>query len=64
MHTTDTLSNQLSISKQTLARWRVEGNGPVFCSAGRKILYAPDDVAAWLARNRRQSTSQLGGFVQ
>jgi predicted site-specific integrase-resolvase len=64
MLTTDGLSIQLSISKQTLARWRVEGNGPTFCSAGRKILYAPDDVAAWLDSSRRASTSQKVGYAQ
>lgn len=64
MLTTNSLSTQLSISKQTLARWRVEGSGPTFCSAGRKILYNPDDVAAWLQKNRRSSTSQILGSVQ
>ena len=51
------LSDLIDVSERTLERWRVEGSGPVFCRAGRKILYRPDDVDAWLIASRRKSTS-------
>ena len=52
------LSDLIDVSERTLERWRVEGSGPVFCRAGRKILYQLDDVEIWLAASRRKSTSE------
>jgi predicted site-specific integrase-resolvase len=52
------LSKLIEVSKRTLERWRVEGSGPYFVKAGRKCLYRPDDVDAWLDANRRKSTSE------
>ncbi len=53
------LSDLLDVSEGTLERWRVEGSGPVFCRAGRKVLYRLEDVDAWLDASRHQSTSEL-----
>ena len=50
----------LTLSKQRLARLRLEGGGPKFCKAGRSILYRSDDLVAWLEANRRGSTSDNG----
>ena len=56
------LSELIDVSERTLERWRVEGSGPVFCRAGRKVLYQLEDVEIWLAASRRRSTSeQLSG---
>lgn len=52
------LAKELTVSIQTLARWRVEGNGPRFMKAGQRVLYAVDDVNDWLAKSSRQSTSE------
>ena len=52
------LSDLIDVSERTLERWRVEGSGPVFCRAGRKVLYRSDDVEEWLLANRRTSTSE------
>lgn len=52
------LSDMLETSERTLERWRVEGFGPVYVKAGRKVLYRPEDVEAWLNESRRTSTSQ------
>ncbi len=52
------LSNLINVSERTLERWRVEGSGPTYVKAGRKVLYRPDDVDGWLAASRRKSTSE------
>jgi len=54
----DQLSELINVAKSTLARWRVEGNGPPFMKAGRAVLYAANDVHEWLAKSARQSTSE------
>jgi hypothetical protein len=48
------------LAPQTLARLRCEGGGPVFCRAGRKIVYCVEDLDAWLASRRFRSTSEYG----
>ena len=53
------LSELIDVSERTLERWRVEGTGPVFCRAGRKVLYRLEDVEDWLAASRRKSTSEV-----
>ncbi len=52
------LSDLIDVSERTLERWRVEGSGPVFCRAGRKVLYRLEDIDDWLAASRRKSTSE------
>lgn len=46
-------------SEGTLENWRVQGVGPKFIKAGRKVLYDPDDIAEWRASRRFQSTSDV-----
>ena len=53
------LADQLAVSERTLERWRVEGVGPVYTKAGRRVLYRQQDIESWLEHNRRQSTSQI-----
>jgi hypothetical protein len=54
------VARQLSVSRQRLARLRLEGGGPAFLKIGRSVLYAKTDLDAWLAKTRRVSTSDLG----
>lgn len=42
------LSELIDVSERTLERWRVEGSGPAFVKAGRKVLYRTVDVDDWL----------------
>lgn len=42
----------------TIENWRVAGIGPKFIKSGRRVLYDPDDIAAWRAERRFQSTSE------
>ena len=48
-------AQQLRVSRQTLAKWRLQGFGPRFIRCGRKILYRAEDIALWL--NSRTATS-------
>jgi hypothetical protein len=44
----------------TLAQKRVHGGGPQFMKFGRRVLYKPSDLRAWIAETTRlqSSTSQ------
>lgn len=48
------------ISASTLNKLRVFGGGPVFLKLGRRVVYDPTDLDAWLAERRRRSTSDAG----
>lgn len=50
----------LHVSHVTLARWRIEGQGPAYLKAGRRVLYDCAVVIAWVNAQRRQSTSEVG----
>jgi hypothetical protein len=54
------LARQINISERSLERWRVEGAGPEFVKAGRKVLYRPQDIERWLRQCTRRSTSESG----
>ena len=53
----------LSLSRQRLAKLRLTGGGPAYSKLGRTIVYSPADLDAWLAANRRVSTSDPGGQI-
>ena len=50
---------RLRLSERTLERSRVTGDGPPFVKAGRRVLYRPDDIDAWIASRVRTSTSEV-----
>jgi predicted site-specific integrase-resolvase len=52
------LADLLAVSERTLERWRVEGIGPAYVKAGRRVLYRMEDVENWLSNSRRRSTSE------
>lgn len=49
----------LGLSVSTLAKLRLTGNGPRFINLGRRVLYDPSDLNAWVASRKRNSTSDL-----
>lgn len=53
------LSDLIDVSERTLERWRVEGTGPAFVKAGRKVLYRTVDVDDWLLANQRSGFSTI-----
>jgi hypothetical protein len=54
---TEMAAERLGVARQTLAVWRLKGRGPEFISMGRKILYDPATIDAFIEANRRSSTS-------
>jgi predicted DNA-binding transcriptional regulator AlpA len=45
-----TTADLLSISRRTLQRWRLTGEGPVFVRLGaRRVAYPENGVKAWAA---------------
>ncbi len=56
----DEAAAAIGLSTSTLAKLRVYGGGPAYSRLGRAIVYAPDDLAAWVAARRRTSTSDMG----
>jgi hypothetical protein len=57
-------SEYLRLAVQTLAKYRVEGNGPVFYKVGRQVLYDRTDLDAFLSARRRRSTSDRGTEIK
>ena len=49
----------LNVSNSWMAQSRLTGKGPSFICVGARRLYSPDDLSAWMASKRRQSTSQI-----
>lgn len=52
-------AKELGLSPSTLAKMRIYGGGPNYLKLGRRVVYAPKDLAAWLDANRRVSTSDV-----
>lgn len=50
-------ARQLCMSTSTLAKMRLTGKGPSFSKLGSRVVYSPEDLSAWIRRNRFQSTS-------
>ena len=46
------------LSKRTLERMRVTGDGPRFCKLGRRVVYRLADIDAWVASRVVTSTSE------
>lgn len=59
--TTQQAAAYLAISAKTLERFRCEGSGPVYVKAGpgkrARVRYKKSDLDAYIARQRRTSTS-------
>ena len=51
----------IHLSKPTLERMRVTGNGPPFLKLGRAVRYRKADLDEWLASRLVRSTSQEVG---
>lgn len=54
------LAERLHISPRTIQRQRLEGTGPKFVKAGRRVLYRLSDIEAWLKSRTFGSTSESG----
>jgi hypothetical protein len=45
-------------SASTFEKLRLTGGGPTYSKIGRRVVYRVEDLDAWLAKNRRSSTSE------
>lgn len=59
--TVEEAAARLKISKHTLNRWRVTGEGPPFVKYGpRLVRYSSAVLEAWAVKRTRGSTSEYG----
>lgn len=49
-------AERMGLVPQTVSTWRTKGFGPPHITMGRKVLYDPADIDAWIASNKHQST--------
>jgi predicted DNA-binding transcriptional regulator AlpA len=47
----------VGLSPSTLAKLRLNGNGPVYCKLGRRVVYRPADLEQWLQSRTARNTS-------
>ncbi len=47
----------LGLSRRTLEKWRLTGQGPPYSKRGRRCLYRLEDLDAWAEEGLRRSTS-------
>jgi hypothetical protein len=45
------------LSESTLAKLRVNGNGPPYCKLGRRVIYRVEDLQSWLKSRLASNTS-------
>ena len=50
-------ARQVGLSESTLAKLRLNGNGPVYCKLGRRVVYRPADLDQWLESRTARDTS-------
>ena len=51
----------LGLSGRTLEKHRTYGTGPRYSKIGGRVVYAIDDLQAWVARGGKRSTSDDTG---
>ena len=47
----------VGLAESTLAKLRLNGNGPVYCKLGRRVVYRPADLEQWLQSRTTCDTS-------
>ena len=50
----------LGLSSRTLEKHRSYGTGPAYRKLGARVVYALDDLQAWVQRGKKTSTSDRG----
>ena len=55
----------VGLSESTLAKLRLNGNGPAYCKLGRRVLYRPDELERWLqSRTTTDTTDANARFLE
>ena len=60
-YTPDEAADVLRTSVRTLERRRLDGTGPKFVKLGGRVLYPPEDIAAWDDTRTFASTAEAEG---
>jgi predicted DNA-binding transcriptional regulator AlpA len=47
----------VGLSESTLAKLRLNGNGPTYCKLGRRVVYRLADLEEWLQSRTTRDTS-------
>lgn len=55
--TVEEAARVVGLSKSTLAKLRLNGNGPSYCKLGRRVVYRPCDLDQWLQSRTARDTS-------
>ena len=55
--TTAEAARLVGLSESTLAKLRLNGNGPVYCKLGRRVVYRIADLDLWLQSRTARDTS-------
>jgi len=50
----------LGLSARTLEKHRTYGTSPTYRKLGGRVVYAPEDLKAWVDRGAKRSTSDPG----
>jgi predicted DNA-binding transcriptional regulator AlpA len=50
-------ARQIGLSESTLAKLRLNGNGPAYCKLGRRVVYRLVDLEQWLQSRTTRDTS-------
>lgn len=58
---TDEAAELLGLSRRTLDRYRLTGDGPAFHKFGNSVRYRLGDIETWADARRKTSTSDDGG---
>jgi len=56
--TEEQVADQLSITTNTLRKWRWLGKGPAFIKIGAAVRYEADTLATFIKSNIKTSTSE------
>lgn len=56
--TTIEAARYLTLKKNTLEIWRVQGKGPRFLKFGRSVRYRKSDCNSWITGRERRNTSK------
>lgn len=50
------LAAYLKVSKRTIQKWRLTGEGPSFLKIGHLVRYSKDDIDQWIVSHYQNST--------
>lgn len=53
----DQAALRLRVATNTLAKWRVSGEGPDFIKIGSRVFYEQGDLFDWIEAQKRSNTS-------